>query len=181
MPPGARVGLGGADPFAATHPFDAGGPHQPGNLIAAHVVTGPACRFPQLVRPVDAVVVLPQLDQGRTQDGVTAGPLRRSAGLGRVVGARSHRHPCGAQDDADGLDPELLAVGVDEVDYFLCWRSSSAPKKLAARFRISLARLSSRFSCSSSLTRADSAVDTPGANPSSMSAWRTHIRTDSTP
>ena len=85
MPPGARVGLGGADPFAATHPFDAGGPHQPGHLIAAHVVTGPACRFPQLVRPVDAVVVLPQLDQGRTQDGVTAGPLRRTAGLGRVV------------------------------------------------------------------------------------------------
>ena len=63
MPPGARVGPGGADPFAATHPFDAGGPHQPGHLIAADVVTGPACRFPQLVRPVDAVVVLPQLDQ----------------------------------------------------------------------------------------------------------------------
>jgi len=33
---------------------------------------------------------------------------------------------------------------VDEGDYFLCWRSSSAPKKLAARFSISLARFSSR-------------------------------------
>ena len=52
-----------------------------------------------------------------------------------------------------GVDPELVAVDVDEGDYFLCWRSSSAPKKLAARFRISLARLSSRTSCSRSLTR----------------------------
>ncbi len=72
-------------------------------------------------------------------------------------------------------------MGVDERDYFLCWRSSSAPKKLAARFRISLARLSSRFSCSRSLIRWDSAVDTPGAYPSSISAWRTQERTDSIP
>ena len=73
--PGARVSLGGADPFPAAYPFDAGVPHQPGDLIAAHVVTGPVCRFPQLAGPVDAVVVPPQLNQGRTQDGVTAGPL----------------------------------------------------------------------------------------------------------
>jgi hypothetical protein len=46
------------------------------------------------VYPVDAVVVLPQLDQGRTQDGVTLGPLRRAAGPGRVVGARGHLHAC---------------------------------------------------------------------------------------
>ena len=54
------------------------------------------------------------------------------------------------------------------------------PKKLAALFRISLARFSSRISCSSTLTRWDSAVDTPAAYPSSMSAWRTQERTDST-
>jgi hypothetical protein len=29
---------------------------------------------------------------------------------------------------------ELVAVGVDERDYLLCWRSSSAPKEVAARF-----------------------------------------------
>ncbi|EIV59035.1 hypothetical protein MA3A0930R_0846 [Mycobacteroides abscessus 3A-0930-R] len=69
------------------------------------------------------------------------------------------------QDGADGLDSELLAISVDESDYFRCWRSSSAPKKLAARFRISLARLSSRFSCSSSLTLFDSVVHTPAPNP----------------
>ena len=80
---GAGVGLGGADPFAAAHPFDAGGPHQPGDLVAAHVVTGPAGGFPQLARPVDPVVVLPQLHQGRTQDGVTAGP--RATGRGALA------------------------------------------------------------------------------------------------
>src|ERR1700682_6402764 len=36
---------------------------------------------------------------------------------------------CSTQDGADGLDPELVAVRVDEGDYFLCWRSSSAPKE----------------------------------------------------
>lgn len=94
MPPRTRARRGGADPSAATHPFDARRPHQPGHLIAAHVVTGPACRFPQLVRPVDAVVVLPQPDQGRTQHGITLGPLRCRPGLGRIVGTRGHRHPC---------------------------------------------------------------------------------------
>src|SRR5262249_18926429 len=181
VPRCGRIRLGGAHPFAAPRPVDAGGAHEPGHLIAADVVTGPTCRLPQLAHPVDAVVVLPQRHQGRPQDGVTAGRRRRGAGIGVVVGAGGHRHPCSAQDGADGLDPELLALGVDELDYFLCWRSSSAPKKLAARFSISLARLSSRFSCSRALIRCDSAVDTPGAYPSSMSAWRTQERTDSTP
>jgi hypothetical protein len=40
---------------------------------------------------------------------------------------------CAAQDSEDGLDPELVAVGADEGDYFLCWRASSAPKKAAMR------------------------------------------------
>jgi hypothetical protein len=80
--------------------------------------------------------------------------------------------PTTTQDCADGLDPELTALGVDEVDYFLCWRSSSPRKKLAVSFRISLARLRSRISCSRSLTRADTAVDTPGVYPSSISACR---------
>lgn len=43
---------------------------------------------------------------------------------------------------ADRLDPErasrddIVAVGVDERRHLLCWRSSSAPKKDAARLRI---------------------------------------------
>jgi len=72
---GGGVEVGDVDPLAAACPFDAGGPHQPGDLTAAHVVTGPVCRFPQLARPENAVVVLPQPDQGRTQNGVPAFPL----------------------------------------------------------------------------------------------------------
>jgi hypothetical protein len=39
-----------------------------------------------------------------------------------------------------------LLVGVDEPDHFFDRRSSSAPKKLAATFKMSLARRSSAFS-----------------------------------
>ena len=42
----------------APRPLDAGGPHQPGHLIAPDVVADPTCRFPQLADPVDAVFVL---------------------------------------------------------------------------------------------------------------------------
>src|SRR5271166_3139483 len=137
------------------------------SLVAAHVVAGPTSCFPQLMSPVHAIVVLPQRHQRWTQQRATAGARRRRPGFGVVVGAWGRRHLCASQHGADGLDPELVAAGVDEGDYFLCWRSSSAPKKLAARFSISLARLSSRFSCSSSLIRTDSTMDTPGAYPSS--------------
>lgn len=181
MPRCFRVGFGGAYPFAPARSDHPGGPHVPGHLIAPDVMTSAAGGFPQLACPVDAVVVRPQLFEGSSSRCVAAHPRRWGPGFGRVVGARGHPHACRSQDGADGLDPEFLAVGVDERDYFLCWRSSSAPKKLAARFKISLARLSSRISCSSSLTRADSMVARPGSYPSSMSAWRTHERTDSTP
>ena len=69
----AGVGFGGADAFAATHPFDADSPHQPGDLIAADVVAGATCCFPQLASPVDTVVVLSALAQRRTQHRVAAG------------------------------------------------------------------------------------------------------------
>jgi hypothetical protein len=73
MPHGGRVGFGGADAFAATHPFDADSPHQPGDLIAADGVAGATCCFPQLASPVDTVVVLSELAQRRTQHRVAAG------------------------------------------------------------------------------------------------------------
>jgi hypothetical protein len=163
------VSFGGPHPFAAPDPLNACGPHQPGHLIATDVMTIATSRFPEFAGPIDAVVVFPELAQRRPEDGVAQGPRRWDPGFGVVVGAQGHLQACAAQDRADGLDPELPAIVVDEIDYFLCWRSSSAPKKLAARFRISLARLSSRISCSSSFTFFDSEVVTPGARPSSMS------------
>lgn len=67
---------------------------------------------------VDPVVVIPQRHQGWPQLCIATSPCRRRPGFGVVVSARGHRHPRGVQDDADGLDPELAAVGVDEVDSF---------------------------------------------------------------
>jgi hypothetical protein len=64
-----------------------------------------------------------------------------------VVGGRGD-----LQNLADRLDSPAqpgaatLAVGVDEPDHFFDRRSSSAPKKLAATFKMSLARRSSAFS-----------------------------------
>ena len=56
-----------------------------------------------------------------------------------------------AEHSADRLDPEPVTVFVDERDYLFDWRSSSAPKKADAAFKISFARRSSWFSRSSSL------------------------------
>ena len=71
------------------------------------------------------------LEGTRQADAFTQGPGRRGPLLGGVVGARGH-----LQNLADGLDPELVPVGVDEVDDHLCGRSSSAAKKVEARRRI---------------------------------------------
>ncbi len=56
------------------------------------------------------------------------------------------------------------------------WRPSSAPKKAAADFKISLARRSSRFSRSNSRIRARSSELNPGRWPVSTSASRTQRR-----
>jgi hypothetical protein len=42
-----------------------GAQNQPGDLVAADVVAGAPGRLPQLARPVDPVVVLPQLHEDR--------------------------------------------------------------------------------------------------------------------
>lgn len=145
-------------------PFDAGRSHQPARLVPADDPSGATRGFPELADPIDAVVVLPQCDQLRGEDRVADGTRGRGAVLRGVVRARGH-----LQQRADGLDSErsafddVVCVRVDERDYFRCWRSSSAPKKLPARFRISFARRSSRFSCSSSRIRLASEVLTPGA------------------
>jgi hypothetical protein len=55
--------------------------------------------------------------------------------LRRAARARSH-----LQRSADGLDAELVAVGVDERRRHLCGRSSAAAKEADARRKISLAR-----------------------------------------
>ncbi len=121
------VRLRGADPLAALHTRDPSGTHQPGYLISTDVITGTLSRLPDLPRTVDPVVVLPQLLHDRTEDLIALVPCRGLTVLDRVVAARGH-----LQHAADELDPQtpagddIVAVGVDERGYFLCWRSSSA-------------------------------------------------------
>src|SRR5690606_7877766 len=111
-------------------------------------------------------------------------PRRRSTG----IGGRNHRNgwPASAgisgrdgpesvagfgrntQYIADRLDSVLLTVLVDERHHHFARRSSSACAKYAdALRRISLARRSSRFSRSSSLSRSRSWLVRPGRCPAS--------------
>jgi len=74
---------GGADPFGATRTFDAGRAHQPGDLIAADVVTSPAGGFPQLAGTVDAVMSC----HSCTRIGVMAASRRARADGDRFLAA----------------------------------------------------------------------------------------------
>ena len=162
MPSRGRIGPGRLHPLRPDRSLDTRCPHEPARLIPADLNPRPASRFPEFPDPIDAIVVFPESDKLRGQDGVTDRPRRRGTVFRGVIRARSY-----LQEVADGLDSkratldDVVLVRVDERDYFRCWRSSSAPKKDAARFRISLARRNSRTSCSSSRIRRASAVVTP--------------------
>ena len=150
-PAGVGIGPGGEDPLAAA--ADATNPqltHETAHLVPADVVAGALGRLPELVGPVDLAVGAPEHEQDVLQEGVSERPSRGLALLGRVVGARGH-----LQRPADGLDPVLASVFVDERHHHRGGRSSSAWAKYADALRkISLARRSSLTSCSSSLIRA---------------------------
>ena len=106
---------------------------------------------------------MPERHQQRGEEGVTDRPGRERPGLGVVVGGGGD-----CELRADRLDPpstptgHTVAVGVDEGDYLVRRRSSSAPKKLAAACKMSLERRSSFTSlrnsfssdCSSALSPA---------------------------
>jgi hypothetical protein len=81
-----------------------------------------------------------------------------------------------SEHPADRLDPELVAVFVDEPDYLGSRGSSSRAKKADAAFKISFARRNSAFSRSNCFMRARSSVVNPGLRPASVSARRTHNR-----
>jgi hypothetical protein len=94
-----------------------------------------------------------------------------------VVGGRGDLAVVVGEDPADRLDAaEAVLVLVDERYERVCGRSSSAAKKLAAAFRISLARFSSAFSFFNTLSWADSSVVAPGRVPVSISCCFTQFR-----
>jgi hypothetical protein len=80
-----------------------------------------------------------------------------------------------AEHCADRLDPEPSPMDIDERHYRCCRRSRSAPKKVAADFKISFARRSSFTSRSNSrISDRSSVVNLPV--PTSVFTRRTQIR-----
>src|SRR5690242_6064297 len=92
------------------------------------------------------------------------------------VGARGDLHPVLGEHAADRLDPEPVALAVDERHYQGSRGSSSRAKNELAASRISFARRSSRTSASRSLIRLASAVLVPGCSPASMRCCLTQFR-----
>src|SRR5690606_15410818 len=83
---------------------------------------------------------------------------------------------CRAQHTADGLDPELIPVFVDEADHFVVGRSSSFAKNTLAALRISLARRNSATSRRNRAFSSATSLGTPGRWPASTSRRRCHTR-----
>src|SRR5690606_1480537 len=143
--------------------------HQALNGASRYRDAFPTKLFPHLVRPVDLQV---------------RSPNPQNLGRQRLVALRSCRTPLrlalasrmtpvagrgDLQGAADRLDRERTPVRIDKCPQDFSRRSSSAwAKKALASLRISLARRSSLFSRSSSLTRLASAVVTPERTPLSI-------------
>src|SRR6266511_3891700 len=175
---GHPVRYGGAPPGpAAADPTDADAAHQPLHRAAGHLMPLTVQLLPDLAGTVDLVVLVVDLADQGNQLLVAPGPRRGPAALDLVVRRRRDLHTRVTQRVADRLDTvEGIPMLVDELDYLGSRGSSSRAKKLAAALRISLARLSSRFSRSNSAIRCESTLDVPGRLPPSTSACRTQLR-----
>ncbi len=122
--------------------LQAGLTHHPGG------VTGPVCQLsrckgvPHLAVPVHAIVM-----RVNPLDLITHRPGTARAGFRGAVATRGKEPTlCLASHPADGLDPELSPVDVDEPDHIVVGRSSSAAKKAEAFFKISCAQHRSALS-----------------------------------
>ena len=142
--------------------------HDPFHRAACDIVTPAAEPDPQFARPQrldepPRLLVFPCRSDDLNQFDVADLPLCRGLGDPLVIGRRTDRHPVLGKHGAHGLDTPaqpgptvgaghlLVLVFGDEPDHRLPGRSSSAPKKIAAAFKISLARRSSAISLRSAL------------------------------
>lgn len=162
--------------LAAARPREPEPPHQALDSAARDADPLAVELGPDLVGAVDGEVGCVDPGDLDLEIFVAQGARRRRTLPRHPVGVRGNLATVLGEHPTDRLDPEARPVGVDEGHYLGDRRSSSAPKKLAAAFKISLARLSSRFSLRSSLSSARSSVVTPGRRPESTSARRTQIR-----
>ena len=140
---GATAGLGvgprGAPrPAAALGAVDRVGAHQALHAAAWDRLAGPPQRLPHPAIAVGVVVGRVERTDASEQPLVLDGPLRARPVGALVVGGRRH-----AQDPADGLDAEALAMRVDKRAHFGRSGSSSLAKNTDADLRISFARRNS--------------------------------------
>ena len=140
----ALVGAGGdlVGP-APAHPGEPQLAHQALDGAAGHPDALPVELGPDLVGAIDVEVLGVDPGDLDLELLVADGPGRRRTLLGHPIGVRGDLAAVLGEHPADRLDPEAVPVLVDEGDYLGCRRSSSAPKKTAADFNISLARRSS--------------------------------------
>src|SRR5512143_3971887 len=173
----AVVGDGGSALFPTHHTLKAKRTHQALDGAPGHPNTFASQLPPDLARPVDLEVLL-----------VHPADLLRELQVAPCTGRQPGRVrlPClvcvvgrwgNRQLDTDRLNPIGGLVFLDERHHHFGRRSSSAwTKKAAALRRISLARLSSPFSRSNSLSRSCSEPVGPPRCPSSSSVRRNHVR-----
>src|SRR5204863_9009052 len=146
--------------------------HQPLDPAAADLLARPLQRLPHPPRPVGEVVGRVDLADQLEQSLVLKPAGRPLASGALVIGGRRH-----AQGPADRLDPEALALLVDEHAHLGRCGSSSPAKNTDAPFRISFARRGSDTSRRSSRISSRSAlVGRSGRRPSFASTWRTYLR-----
>ncbi len=167
------------------------GPHQTLNGASSNVHAVPTQLDPYLATAqglVQRVALAEFLDRGGDRF-ITKLLLARCFPDPLVVGGRADLDAMLGEHGAHGLDSPnqpsptigagrlvILVLG-DEPNYRLAGRSSSAPKKIAAALRISLALRNSAFSRLRRLSSSDCSLLTPGGCPASTSARRTHVRT----
>ena len=163
--------------------FEAHRAHQPRDRTAGDSEALAPQLLPDLRCAVAASALVPDaLDLG-AQSAVALRACRAQCRIGLasltgIVGRRSDRqHSAAAADGGGRLDSVVVPVVVDEGHHQRGRRSISASAKYAdALRRISLARRSSRFSRSSSLSRMRSSVVGPARRPWSRSACRIQLR-----
>ncbi len=172
-PLGTIIADGGPRPGSTpTHTREAHIPHEPFHGAACHPDTVDVVEvIPHLVGSVGDVVLLVDPSDHRPQFGITHRPCRRQPGLGGVIRLWGNAKSLGDRlDSPPQQSATAIFVLVDEPDHFFDWRSSSAPKKADAAFRMSLARRSSAFSRFNRFNSASSSLVGPFRRPVSRSA-----------
>ena len=181
------VGSGGDELAASTHTAQPVAAHQSFDLASRHAAEfgmfPPGLLAGQFVEHLAHPIAAPADHRAAMHPanmlqhlGVTPGPRRWRAGLGRVERRRGDLATVLGEHPADRLDPEPFPMIIDERDHHGSRGSSSRAKKDDAANKISLARFNSRTSRSSSLILAASDVVVPGRRPASISACLHHVR-----